>query len=571
MGSLARKVARGLLRKRRTSNSVSEQFKRGEQGVWLDPSDHSTLFQDVAGSVPITAPGQQVALARDKSGRGNHFVQPVALARPVLQTDGLGHWWLAFDGVDDFMVSAAPLNLSSTSKLAIIAGLRSDPLTGSSIWAELSTISNSLPGAFYVGAPVVSTGTQYGTAFYLGSPPGVSGTLQLRSEFLAVPRVVTYRVDTSVSVRSRIDGGGEVNTATTRGGNFAGTQKLYLGARAGTSAFFKGRLYSLVIRGAETADAQVIPGEAFIADKMGLVPLISVASGSGYAGSVLSVDKAPGQWFANGIAIPDATGQQLTVTLDLEDADITYKWLGISSLPFRMWTPARAGIHSVFDIRKVAAGATEWLSKDGLIRYTQPNESIRPVYEATGLGGAPCVYHDWNRTWVINGLLPAPEARTFIGCMAFLASDPVNSANVIARSVAGAWTIRKTYLSGGKRQIAIAKGWDSEWQGSSWAIEDAAVYLVSAKTKRPSGEFAFRLNGVEAGSGTSAVSAFADGGSDGVYTIGGYLRLGSHAYVDRFLSVEDEINFEGWCGWTSGQVSRLPADHPRKNAPVRIS
>ena len=41
-------------------------FAAGEQGIWLDPSDFSTLFQDSAGTTPVTALGQPVGLALDK-------------------------------------------------------------------------------------------------------------------------------------------------------------------------------------------------------------------------------------------------------------------------------------------------------------------------------------------------------------------------------------------------------------------------------------------------------------------------------------------------------------------------
>jgi len=41
-------------------------FRANEQGIWLDPSDFSTLFQDSAGTTPVTAVGQPVGLALDK-------------------------------------------------------------------------------------------------------------------------------------------------------------------------------------------------------------------------------------------------------------------------------------------------------------------------------------------------------------------------------------------------------------------------------------------------------------------------------------------------------------------------
>lgn len=42
-------------------------FSNGEQGWWFDNSDLSTLFQDSAGTTPVTAAGQPVGLQMDKS------------------------------------------------------------------------------------------------------------------------------------------------------------------------------------------------------------------------------------------------------------------------------------------------------------------------------------------------------------------------------------------------------------------------------------------------------------------------------------------------------------------------
>ena len=42
-------------------------FAAGEGGFWLDPSDFSTMFQDSAGTTPVTATGQTVGLILDKS------------------------------------------------------------------------------------------------------------------------------------------------------------------------------------------------------------------------------------------------------------------------------------------------------------------------------------------------------------------------------------------------------------------------------------------------------------------------------------------------------------------------
>lgn len=59
-------------------------FSAGEQGVWYDPSDLSTLFQDSAGTIPVTALEQPVGRMLDKSGRGNHATQATSANRPVV-------------------------------------------------------------------------------------------------------------------------------------------------------------------------------------------------------------------------------------------------------------------------------------------------------------------------------------------------------------------------------------------------------------------------------------------------------------------------------------------------------
>ena len=68
MPSIALPVSlRGQLLSGTRTFSPSSLFAAGEPGVWYEPSDLTTLFQDTAGTTPVTAPGNTVALMLDKS------------------------------------------------------------------------------------------------------------------------------------------------------------------------------------------------------------------------------------------------------------------------------------------------------------------------------------------------------------------------------------------------------------------------------------------------------------------------------------------------------------------------
>jgi hypothetical protein len=59
-------------------------FYQGEQGVWYDPSDLSTMFQDAVGLIPVTDVEQPVRRILDKSGNNHHATASADARRPVL-------------------------------------------------------------------------------------------------------------------------------------------------------------------------------------------------------------------------------------------------------------------------------------------------------------------------------------------------------------------------------------------------------------------------------------------------------------------------------------------------------
>ena len=74
-----------------TTFTPANLFLSSEKGAWFDANDLSTLFQDSAGTTPVTAVGQKVGKWLDKSGNGNHASQSNAALRPTYQIDNEGN------------------------------------------------------------------------------------------------------------------------------------------------------------------------------------------------------------------------------------------------------------------------------------------------------------------------------------------------------------------------------------------------------------------------------------------------------------------------------------------------
>ncbi|WP_343078783.1 hypothetical protein [Ostreiculturibacter nitratireducens] len=90
--------------------------------VWLDPSDLSTLWQDTAGTIPVTADGQPVARINNKGTAGGFFSQGGASYRPLYKASG-GLHWLQADGSNDCLNVASRFALGADPDLTVVVGL----------------------------------------------------------------------------------------------------------------------------------------------------------------------------------------------------------------------------------------------------------------------------------------------------------------------------------------------------------------------------------------------------------------------------------------------------------------
>jgi len=246
--------------------SPAPLFAAGEPGAWFDPSDLTTLFQDDAATVPVTAAGQSVAVMLDKSGRGNHATQTTALNRPTYQVDSSGRGHLLFDGSNDGMVTASIV--PGIDKAQVFAGVRklSDAAAGCIV--ESSTNWQANAGALALLGPTAAA-ANYGSRSG-GSLPG--GTPTSASTFVSpITNVITATSDIAGdSAALRINGlaiGSSVGDQGT--GNYL-TYPLYIGRRAGASIPFNGRIYSLIVRfGANLSAEQISAMESWVNAKTG--------------------------------------------------------------------------------------------------------------------------------------------------------------------------------------------------------------------------------------------------------------------------------------------------------------
>ena len=243
-------------------------FGAGEQGGWYDVSDMSTLFQDEAGTTPVTAVEQPVGLMLDKSGRGNHATQATTTKRPVLKIDAGGCYYLSFDGVDDAL-QTGNIDFTGTDKMTVWAGVTklSDAADGTLYMCGEPTSTQN--GSFRVDAPGSSTVTKYqvavrGTA--ISVPYTDSATYNAPNT-----TVFTQVSDIGADIAQMRLGGVLVDSRTTdQGTGNYGNYPMYIGARTGTSVFFNGRLYGLIVRGAQSSLSQIEATELYVKRKMRL-------------------------------------------------------------------------------------------------------------------------------------------------------------------------------------------------------------------------------------------------------------------------------------------------------------
>ena len=253
----------------------SDLFAASEKGVWYDPGDITTLFQDTAGTIPVTASGQTVALMKDKSGNGIDATQSDATKRPTFNIyPDTDYGYLNFDGTNDFMVTGnLTFAATSVSTMTATVGVQVDTgATGSRIVIELGTDTSTSNGSFYITAPSTAGDHSFGLrgdAFIAAVVANVNPSDDILTAVLDISQSTKElelipRLNSVVKSGAAITWSGAVSAGT---GTF-GTKAMYIGARAGTSLFFKGKFYGAVVRGATSTAPQLTATEAWVTARL---------------------------------------------------------------------------------------------------------------------------------------------------------------------------------------------------------------------------------------------------------------------------------------------------------------
>ena len=255
-----------------TFNPSSSLFAAGEKGAWFDAGDLSTMFQDVAGTIPVTAAGQYVGKWLDKSGNGNHAVAAANnTTRPIYQIDNEGNPNVTFTKSPATQLITPAINFVATDKMTACIGIHVTDSSSAGVALELGADVNSVNGSFLFGAP----GSTTDHSVYL------RGTTTIRAAINNVvdgDDILTGLFDISQATKEleliprlnfvQLTGAQITWTGTDAGtGNF-GNLPLYIGARSGLGTPYGGKIYQIIVRGATSTTTQVYQIETFTDAKL---------------------------------------------------------------------------------------------------------------------------------------------------------------------------------------------------------------------------------------------------------------------------------------------------------------
>lgn len=182
-------------------------FSGGAPGAWYDPSDFTTLFQDSAGTTPVTAVEQPVGRMLDKSGNGNHAFQATSASRPVLRarynlltkTEDLAN--PAWEKTSTTVTTATTATIAAGGRIAQYFNATVLQYTTRVSLSGSGTVEVKLMTAGYAGVAfqIITLSATPQVVTLIGTPPGGSTLIGLAISSTAGASITVAEPDLRVS------------------------------------------------------------------------------------------------------------------------------------------------------------------------------------------------------------------------------------------------------------------------------------------------------------------------------------------------------------------------------------
>ena len=236
------------------SQALKDLFAANEKGMAYNFQDISTLWQDIAGTIPVTAVDQFVARIDDLSGNGNHLIQTEASRRPQLKQDSEG-FYLWFDGTKS-MYSAIAVDFYELLNYTTLCRLTKEGgSTGCILESSTNMNNNTASFAMFQEANNISftnSGSGYNSAqVALDNDSLFVGIMKV----LENPKITMMRVNGIEKTRTGIlnqSAWGLLN------------HNIYVGARGGTSLFLTSKVRAIAFVGRELTSSEILNIESLL-------------------------------------------------------------------------------------------------------------------------------------------------------------------------------------------------------------------------------------------------------------------------------------------------------------------
>lgn len=168
------------------------------------------------------------------------------------------------NGSSQFMVTNA-IDFSATDKMTVVSGVRKLSDAGDGQLIEFSSSTGSNNGVFRITAPSAAATPGY----YWLSKGSIAAAVNITSGYSApITNVLSGVGDISGDQAIlRVNGTQAASSTADQGTGNYGTYPLYLFARGGTTLWYGGRMYGMIVRGAQSSAAQISAAETWMNNK----------------------------------------------------------------------------------------------------------------------------------------------------------------------------------------------------------------------------------------------------------------------------------------------------------------